>query len=75
MPGLFFTCLCRVELAGLHLPGADVKKPSVGPAQQEGARAGDRAGRQFSTRSTAPGFSTLLPLRPFSDSRALTGMP
>ena len=32
-------------------------------------------GCQSSMRSTAPGFSTLLPLRPFNDSRAFTGMP
>ncbi len=52
------------------------KKPSKGSAlQKTGQGAAVPRRTQSSTRSTAPGFSTLLPLRPFSDNRALTGMP
>lgn len=68
--------MCSGELAWLHLLGAGMKKPSMGSALQDaGQGAAVPRPPQSSTRSTAPGFSTLLPLRPFSDSRALTGMP
>ncbi len=77
MPGLF--CACRCVASGharLRLLGAGMKKPSMGSAlQKTGQGAVVPRLTQSSTRSTAPGFSTLLPLRPFSDSSALTGMP
>lgn len=37
--------------------------------------AGAGVAYQSSTRNTAPGFSTLLPVSPFSDNSAFSGIP
>lgn len=79
MPGLFCASRCVASShARLRLLGAGMKKAERGlgsPEKRGGQGAAVPRRTQSSTRSTAPGFSTLLPLRPFSDSSALTGMP
>ncbi len=80
MPGLFLCLPMRsVEpCSTASAVGAGMKKAEHGLGSTEN-RGGQGAAvprlTQSSTRSTAPGFSTLLPLRPFSDSSAFTGMP
>lgn len=78
-PPLALPTMAEAPYAGARTPAPETTMP--GKAGHRGEHiepirpAWAGASYQSSTRSTAPGFSTLLPVSPFSDNSAFSGMP